>query len=149
MDTNQPCSISPLRVLLVEDNDSYAFALVKGMAKYFHIVHAETETQAMRNLYTENYDILLLDLTLNTGYLSGFRFLEYIDRLDRFKNLIVIGLSGMALDDIYADASFGKLAAFLTKPVTAEDLIQTIEQCVLKAKGSVETDKAEETADLE
>lgn len=149
MNTNESYSPRPLRVLLVEDNNDYAYSLVQGMSKYFHIEHAVDETTALRKMYTETFDILLLDLTLDTGYLSGFRFLEYIEKMERFKNLIVIGLSGMSLDDVYADKSFSKMAAFLTKPVTAEHLIQTIEQCILKSKGSLAPDEAEEAAETE
>lgn len=149
MNTDESYSPSPLRVLLVEDNNDYAFSLVQGMAKYFHIEHAVDETTALRKMYTDTFDILLLDLTLDTGYLSGFRFLEYIEKMERFKDLIIIGLSGMSLDDIFADKSFNKMAAFLTKPVKAEDLVRTIEQCVLKSKGTLAPDEAEETAEAE
>jgi DNA-binding NtrC family response regulator len=149
MNTNEPYSTSPLRVLLVEDNNDYAFSVIQGMAKYFLIEHADTEAKALRKMYIENYDVLLLDLTLDTGYLGGFRFLEYIERLDRFKNLVVIGLSGMSLDDILADKSFDKLAAFVTKPVAPEKLVGIIEQAILKQKGTVAPDEEREEAELE
>ncbi len=149
MNTDESYSSGLMRVLLVEDNNDYAFSVVQQLSKYFQIDHADTETAALRNLYTESYDVLLLDLTLDTGHLSGFRFLEYIKRLDRFKNLVIIGLSGMALDDIVSDKSFSKLAAFLTKPASVEHLVQTIENCILQSKGTLSPDEAEETVETE
>jgi len=148
MSTYHNKDITSLRILLIEDNTDYAFSLIQGMSRYCLIDHASTEAEGLRMLYTESYDILLLDLTLDTGYMSGFRFLDYLARLERFNNLLVIGLSGMSLDDIYGDKSYGKLAAFLTKPVAAERLIQTIESCLL-SRNETAHDETEAVVDPE
>ncbi len=141
MNATEPFSKKSRRLLLVEDNENYAFTLTHALETCCHVDHCMTETEALRKLYIETYDVMLLDLTLETGYLSGFRFLDYLKRLPRFQNLVIIGLSGMSLDDVHSNSSFDKLTAFLTKPVTANDLIETIERCMANPKGTVTSEE--------
>ncbi|MES2766773.1 MAG: response regulator [Bacteroidota bacterium] len=130
MESAKPSTQLPLRILLVEDDEDYAFSLTHALEATYRLDHSKTEAEALRLLYIENYDVLLLDLNLSTGYLSGFQFLDYLSRLERFKNLIIIGISGMSLDDIHSNPSFKKLNAFLIKPVTRDNLIATIHSCL-------------------
>ena len=137
-----------LRILLVEDDENYAYSVIHSLEKIYTIDHTKTEAEALRMLYIESYDLLLLDLNLTTGYLSGFQFLDYLSRLERFKELIIIGVSGMSIDDIYGNSSFNKLHAFLVKPVSKELLERTIKDCTnsVKTAGNQESHEAEETA---
>jgi CheY-like chemotaxis protein len=151
MDTMETSPQKSLRILLVEDDEDYAFSVIHLLEKSYRLDHTKTEAEALRMLYIETYDILLLDLNLSTGYLSGFQFLDYLNRLERFKNLITIGISGMSIDDIHSNPSFKKLNAFLIKPVSRNVLIKTIKECVETAKPGYSNEAApnEEPAEEE
>lgn len=154
MESAKPSTQQSLRILLVEDDEDYAFSLTHALEATYRLDHSKTEVEALRLLYIENYDVMLLDLNLSSGYLSGFQFLDYLGRLERFKNLIIIGISGMSAEDIHSNPSFKKLDAFLLKPVTRDNLITKIQECVTShnttiTKGietSEETTSNEETA---
>jgi CheY-like chemotaxis protein len=144
MDSMEISPRKPLRILLVEDDADYAYSVIHLLEKTYTLNHTATEAEALRMLYIEHYDLLLLDLNLSTGYLSGFQFLDYLNRLERFKELIIIGISGMSIDDIHSNPSFKKLNAFLIKPVTKDLLITTIEKCV--ADGTLHHGEADPSA---
>ncbi len=139
----EPLGKKSLHVLLVEDNDDYAYALTRTLNAHYRIDHASTETEALRMLYIDDYDVLLLDLTLAMGYLSGFRLLDYIKHQPRFQNLKIIALSGMATEDVRSNPSFEKLSAFLTKPVSVTALVETIERCTSGSTEIIQPDTSE------
>ncbi|MES2764651.1 MAG: response regulator [Bacteroidota bacterium] len=134
MSTVEPYKKKLPHILLVEDDDNYAVSIQHALKTYCCLDHATTESQALRLLYIDSYDVLLLDMTLNTGYLSGFQFLEYLRRMERFQDLVIISVSGTTQKTLEASPSFSKLNASLTKPVKAKDLIATIERCLVESK---------------
>ncbi len=114
-----------LRILIIESETNNSLS-AQALEKNYHLDYARTESEGLRLLYRETYDVLFIDLHLSTGYLSGFQFVEYLRHLDRFKNLIIIGMSS---DNDQMHLSFSKLNGFLLKPVSSRDLIETISQC--------------------
>jgi CheY-like chemotaxis protein len=108
-----------LRVLVVEDNQDTASALVELLELYgFEVRHAPT-LECARRMATSDVDVIVSDLGLPDG--SGLELLENARRPVR-----AIALSGYGMaEDVERSLAAG-FTLHLTKPVAPDDLVEAI-----------------------
>lgn len=119
--TPQAPATSSLRVLLVEDNQDTAHALVELLGLCgFRVEHASSLAAAyMKD--TDDFDVIVSDLGLPDG--SG---LELIRGMRSERPVPAIALSGYGMaEDVERSLAAG-FALHLTKPVTPADLVEAI-----------------------
>jgi CheY-like chemotaxis protein len=115
------------KIILAVDDNPVQLKLFKEMLipKYdLRVVKAASE--ALNFLNTNTVDIILLDIEMPN--ISGFEFLRDIRKIPSYIEVPVIVVSGNTGSDFLQNAK--KLGAedVLTKPVTAEGLVNSIEK---------------------
>ena len=84
----------PIRVLLVEDQESEAFFIQRilkhSTGQSFSVVHSKSLSEAIEELGSDNFDVCLLDLGLPDG--SGINSLHKIQSIDA--RIAVVVLTG-------------------------------------------------------
>src|SRR3546814_1387956 len=83
---NGHCSLRPMRILLVEDTEDLAEAIVRRVRRSGHAIDWEADgTQADDILRVQRYDLVVLDITLpgRSGFdiLKGLRSEEHTSEL--------------------------------------------------------------------
>ena len=123
-----------VRILLAEDNDNLARLLVRFIeSRGWEAVTAATGTQAVKQLASGQFDLLLLDLGLPE--ISGIEILRKIRKSPRLANLPVIIMTGIYKGEKYAQAAVRLgIQHYLEKPFSREsfeaalhDTIKSIE----------------------
>ena len=127
--TTGPASAAPatgrsLRILLVEDHESTARAMVKLLRKMQHVVVAAGSVDAaLQAAASESFDLIISDLGLPDG--SGLDLMRELRRLYPVRGIALTGY-GMEQDvDRSLEAGF---AEHLTKPVDADRLRAVIQR---------------------
>ncbi len=123
------------KILFVDDDRDF----LKSQSLYFSkrgylVLTAANGEEALRLLEKETPDIVILDLMIE-HFDSGFRLSHQIRSLERFSNIPLIMLSGVASatghrfdQELEGLKQWSKLDAFLDKPVTAKELLKVIEE---------------------
>ena len=115
------------RVLLVEDQDAVrdVYADILREAGY-QVAEARLANEAEDLLWRDRPDLLLLDLNMPQGEMSGSELLARLRESLRFETLPVVIVSALA-DVINPDAVEGlQIAAVLQKPVDRIALLNAI-----------------------
>ena len=109
-----------VRILLAEDNENLARLLTRFIeSEKFEAVTAATGTQAVKQLASGNFDLLLLDLGLPE--INGIEILQKIRKSARFANLPVIIMTGIYKGEKYAEAAVRLgVKHYLEKPFNRE-----------------------------
>ena len=114
----------PLRILLVEDHDDTARALVRLLSTRKHQVEvASSVAAAAEAVSARAFDLLICDIGLPDG--TGF---EIVQRIRKTSATPVLALSGFGNTDDLAKAKAAGFDAHLTKPVNFQRLEATIWQ---------------------
>jgi len=114
---------SPKRVLLVEDDPVIAARIEFALEKDCAVVTVDEGEAAIRHLLSENYDCVLLDLTL--AHLSGFDVLRHmIVRQPRFLKATIIMTA--ATDESLQFIDRKAVAGVLRKPFDLGTLHDTV-----------------------
>jgi len=113
-------------VLLVEDEPTQSLLLKKMLCAQCDVHQAFDGREALRMLYTQDFDYVLMDINLGDGFLSGFHLIDYIRMQDRFTNLRVIAVTGERFDALREHGSFQKFDDYVPKPVEPRKLIDAI-----------------------
>ncbi len=117
------------RVLLVEDEKKIARFIEKGLLKYgYHPTVVEDGQQALEQINSDSYDILLLDLGL--PIINGWTVLQTLRRQGFTLPIIVI----TALIDQGDRAMASGANAFIGKPFQFSELIVTIQRNLIAEK---------------
>jgi len=130
-----------VRILLAEDNENLARLLTRFMeSKGFEALTAATGTQAVKQLASGGFDLLLLDLGLPE--INGMEILQKIRKSSRFADLPVIIMTGVYKGEKYAEAAvrFG-VKHYLEKPFTRE----TFEAALHETISSIEASRTKPT----
>ena len=115
------------RVLLVEDQDAVrdVYADILREAGY-QVAEARLANEAEDLLWRDRPDLLLLDLNMPQGEMSGSELLARLRESMRFETLPVVIVSALA-DVINPDVVEGlQIAAVLQKPVDRISLLNAI-----------------------
>ncbi len=123
------------KVLFVDDDrDFLRSQSILFASKGFQVITAESGEEALKLLEKETPDIIFLDLMME-HYDSGFALSYQIRKDDRFKNVPLVMLSGVASQtgrrfDKQADElkKWSKLDGFVDKPVSGKQLLKIVEE---------------------
>jgi len=119
------------RVLLVEDDNSLRrYVEVTLQRAGYEVVSAADGLAAMKLALTSSVDIVITDAMMPN--LSGHELGRFLRNSPKLSNIPIILLSGMerkegSLEEGYADALF-------SKPVSAEDLLESVAELLLARK---------------
>jgi DNA-binding response OmpR family regulator len=108
-------------ILLVEDDLGVREALSRALSfQKYHVVHAATGAQALRECLENHIDVVLLDL--NLGLETGWDTVEDLAALRPLLPIIV--MSGRP--EQFAHASASAASAFMEKPMDLPFLFQKL-----------------------
>jgi DNA-binding response OmpR family regulator len=122
------------RILIIDDDVSFRDLLrIHLSAAGFRVQVAEDGVTGGRALLENMPDLIVSDL--NMPFLDGFELLSLLRAEAETALIPVILLSGRSDGDTMAKAVELGAADFLTKPVTSEQLFESIEACFARTKG--------------
>jgi CheY-like chemotaxis protein len=123
------------KILFVDDDrDFLRSQSILFSSRGYQVLTAESGEEALKLLENEVPDIIFLDLMME-HYDTGFTLSYQIRKDDRFKNVPLVMLSGVASQtgrrfDKQTDElkKWSKLDAFMDKPVTGKQLLKVVEE---------------------
>lgn len=120
------------RVLIVEDSPTTLKALKTLLHQNGFEVHTARDAMtAMSELQAVSPNVLLLDIML-PGWASGVDLCVMARRLSKFDSMPIIMITAsLSQTDARLASQFGA-DAYLKKPVSDEQLIGTIQECLVK-----------------
>ena len=119
------------RVLVVEDDPVIAARIEFALEKDCAVVTVDEGEAAIRHLLSENYDCVLLDLTL--AHLSGFDVLRHmIVRQPRFLKATIIMTA--ATDESLQFIDPGAVAGLLRKPFQMGTLVEMVDAIARRSR---------------
>jgi DNA-binding response OmpR family regulator len=125
-------------ILIVEDEEAVRKGLEAALTQKGHkIAWADNGEAAIRQLHKEDIDLILLDLILKPGGMSGWDVLRYRVEHDELAHISVIIVSGLSSSKIYQGASTNLLEGViitLGKPVDFKLLFETIKELERRKK---------------
>jgi len=119
-------------VMAIDDNVQQLreFQVFLGAKYDLRVVKSASEAIAFLN--KSESDLILLDIEMPN--ISGFQFLEDIRRIPSYFKVPIIIVSGNSGEEFFAKVKNSSAAGVLTKPVTQEQLIATIEKVLAAAR---------------
>jgi len=113
------------RILIVEDDSDVRRLYAVGLNRHgFEVKLAANGPEAIDRIENELPDLILLDVGL--PLMTGWEVLDRVNPKDRKPPIPVIVVSGEAENQDQVSAH--GVAAWLSKPVTIEELVNTISQ---------------------
>ena len=132
----KPGAERTIKVLLVEDEDSFVEALSVGLAhEGFEVTVARDGAEALDLFETSSPDLILLDLNLPD--MSGLDVLRQL-RVAKINTPIMI-LSGTAEIDTKVKSFGGGADDYMTKPFHKDELVARIHAVVRRSKGHAQS----------
>ena len=116
-----------LRILIAEDNEDNQDVLVNMLKsiEYTDICIANDGIDAIQEIQTKIYDVLLLDLKMPR--MDGYQVLEYLKRSNKLSNLKVIPVTASVMEEDQIKCQTYGVKYFLKKPIDLKEL----QQCLL------------------
>jgi CheY-like chemotaxis protein len=112
------------RILVAEDNDSNYLLMTFILKGHFELLRAIDGQEAVDKATTEHPDLILMDLKMPK--MDGLTATRQIKSL--LPNMPIIALTANAFDSDRQQAMDAGCDAFLAKPVSAVDCLNTIEK---------------------
>lgn len=113
------------RMLIVDDEKSFAFALRKLLAAHgIEADLAESADEAMMMLSKKRYDVTLIDLHL--PYVKGIELARII--LLKYPHINALLMSGAGTIDDYLDAQTTGVMDFIHKPFEINLLVKMLDE---------------------
>jgi CheY-like chemotaxis protein len=133
--------MSKVKILIIEDEKSYhpQFARILKGHNYFveFVLYGET---ALKKIKKIEYDLIILDMVLIEGKMSGLETLEAIHKKNR--SIPIALTSAYANDKQICEAILGQKAqTFISKPLQEVEVIQTIRNALKWKKTSADINK--------
>ena len=123
-----------IRILIIDDDVGFRDLLrIHLSAMGYQVQVAEDAVAGGRALLAAAPDLVISDV--NMPFLDGFELLSLLHADESTASIPVILLSGRSDGDTMAKAVELGAADYLTKPVTRDQLLESIEACLLRAKG--------------
>jgi len=117
---------SPRRILFVDDEASIRLTLPRVLVKHgFEITSLSSLDDALAEIKTQQYDVLLSDLHL-PEIDGGFKLIEEMRKIQ--PHCINFILTGSPAEESVQRAKAHEVAHYFIKPVKIEDLVQTIKE---------------------
>jgi DNA-binding response OmpR family regulator len=126
------------RILIIDDDVGFRDLLrIHLSAAGYQVQIAEDGVAGGRALLERTPDLIVSDL--NMPFLDGFELLSLLRSDAETAGIPVVLLSGRSDGDTMAKAVQLGAADFLTKPVTRDQLLESIEACLSRSKGRTAT----------
>lgn len=121
--------VNKFRILIVEDEieSQKYFELI--LRKKFEIDFCDSGKSMYRLLNKNNYDIIMMDISLRDGS-NGVELIKELKGNSSGTNVPVICLSAHSYGDDRLRASNAGADIYLTKPVKSQVLVKTIDELV-------------------
>ncbi len=124
---------STIRILIIDDDAEYAGVLrMHLVAAGYATEVAEDAVEGGKALLERQPSLVLCDIGM--PYLNGLEFMSLMQSDAQSASIPVVFISGRSDASLMARAAELGAADFLTKPVTREQLLQTVDAC-LRAGG--------------
>lgn len=125
------------RILIIDDDAGFRDLLrIHLSSAGYQVQVAEDGVAGGRALLAQTPDLVVSDL--NMPFLNGFELLSLLRADAETASIPVILLSGRSDGDTMAKAVELGAADFLIKPVTRDQLMESIEACLSRAGGRTE-----------
>ena len=112
------------RILVAEDNDSNYLLMTFILKGHYEFLRASDGQEAVDKASTEHPDLILMDLKMPR--MDGLTATKQIKGM--LPNLPIVALTANAFDTDRHKAMEAGCDAFLAKPVSAADCLQTIDK---------------------
>lgn len=123
-----------IRILIIDDDLGFRDLLrIHLSAAGYQVQIAEDGVAGGRALLAQTPDLIVSDL--NMPYLDGFELLSLLRSDPETASIPVVLLSGRSDGDTMAKAVELGAADFLNKPVSRDQLLESIEACLARSKG--------------
>jgi two-component system chemotaxis response regulator CheY len=125
-------NLSKLKILIVEDQDSVAGLIRKGLRGigFRQIEHQPSAETALAALHADSFDVVICDYML--GGPTGLDLLDRMRSETDLADVPFIIVTGHGEEPIVRAAAAQRVDGFLLKPVSAEALTERIIKAVRK-----------------
>ncbi|MFT3894831.1 MAG: response regulator [Anaerolineales bacterium] len=139
-------SEAPKKIVIVEDEPSAADVFEEMMRfSGYQVIKLHNSSTAISVIRSELPDAILLDVMMPD--ISGIEVLRFMRREPALMHIPVVIVSARTLpSEIKAGMDAGA-SAYLTKPVSFQDLRETVAEVILKAESLKADQKTEAAAD--
>lgn len=121
------------RILIIDDDGGFLELLrIHLSSAGYEVLVAEDGVTGGRALLAQTPDLVVTDVAM--PFLDGFELLSLLRSDPSTASIPVILLSGRSDGDTMAKAVSLGAADFLTKPVTRDQLLESVEVCLATAK---------------
>ena len=125
------------RILIIDDDVGFRDLLrIHLSAAGYKVQVAEDGVAGGRALLEQPPDLIVSDV--NMPFLDGFELLSLMRSDESTASIPVILLSGRSDGDTMAKAVELGAADFLTKPVTRDQLLESVQACLERSRGRTE-----------
>jgi len=118
-------------VLTIDDNLVQLELFQKALGDRYDVRPVKSASDALHFLNVDQADVILLDIEMPN--ITGFEFLGDIRRIPSYMKVPIIIVSGNSGQSFFEQARNSSAFDVLSKPVTAERLIETIEKAFASA----------------
>lgn len=121
------------RILIIEDDPEFRDLLQRHLsARGYRVEVAEDGVAGGRALLADPPDLIISDIDM--PFLDGFELLSLLKAEASTAAIPVILLSGRGDSDTLVKAGGMGVADYMTKPVTRDQLLESVEACLARAK---------------
>ncbi len=121
------------RILIIEDDPEFRDLLRRHLsARGYKVEVAEDGVAGGRALLANPPDLIISDIDM--PFLDGFELLALLKAEESTASIPVILLSGRGDSDTLVKAGGMGVADYMTKPVTRDQLLESVEACLARAK---------------
>ncbi|MFQ5646055.1 MAG: response regulator [bacterium] len=113
------------RILVVEDEEAARLKLTRLLENYdFHVVGKADGKQALEELGSNNYDLIITDLKM--PQMNGIDLLREAKKINPYLGIIIVTAYGEV--DTYLEAMNLGAFEYLNKPIKLEELMRVIKK---------------------
>lgn len=121
------------RILVVEDDLAFQSAIAAALPQEMLVSCASNSSEARRLLESQEFDLILLDLTLPDG--DGMRLCSWIRADNRFKDVAIMLITGHAETDYKVMAFSLGANDYMVKPIDSRELRARVLSHLKRARG--------------
>ena len=126
-----------MKILLVEDNLLNQKIVLYNLQKHNYSIIAVTNGQeALNSVLNEEFDLILMDIMLPE--MNGFEITEKIRQMENENNVVnkvpIIAITANTLDNDREKCFNAGMNEYLSKPFTANQLLEKIEKFIQPEK---------------
>ena len=115
------------KIILAVDDNPVQLKLFKEMLDMrYDLRVVKAASEALNFMNSNEVDLILLDIEMPN--ISGFEFLHDVRKIPSYHNVPIIIVSGKTGQDFLNEARSSGAEDVLIKPVTAEQLVKSIEK---------------------